>query len=154
MIGDTCVVHDDARSLHEVAMRLDFALKLGTIGSVLVGAVAVYIAFGNNSRQIGAPIFLSYSDRIHHLRQTRLFDVDRHHWPRQTDEADDIRHAISPPIGLSSNAARCAVTAMSRPQYGRFGRLISSGFRVRRHFKTKGPRYDGILKSTGISRLG
>jgi hypothetical protein len=69
-------------------------LKLVTMVSVLVGAVAVYIAFGNNSRQIGAPIFLSYSDRIHQLRQTRLFDVDRYHWPRQTDEADDIRHAI------------------------------------------------------------
>ncbi len=75
-------------------MLLDVALKLVTIVSVLVGGVAVYIALRNNSRQIGAQIFLTYSSRIHYLRETRLFDVDLHHWPRQTDEAENIRHAI------------------------------------------------------------
>jgi hypothetical protein len=50
-------------------MILDIALKLVTIVSVLVGAVAIYIALRNDSRQIGAHIFLTYADRIHDLRR-------------------------------------------------------------------------------------
>ena len=47
---------------------IDLVLKLITIGSVITGAIAVYIAIRNNSRQVGAQIFLAYSDRVRGLR--------------------------------------------------------------------------------------
>ena len=43
-------------------------LRFVTLGSVLIGAAAIYTALRNNTRQLGAQIFLSYSDRIHQLR--------------------------------------------------------------------------------------
>ncbi len=46
----------------------DLILKFITIGSVLTGGIAIYIAVRNNSRQVGAQIFLAYSDRIRALR--------------------------------------------------------------------------------------
>ena len=47
---------------------VDLILKFITIGSVVTGGIAVYIAVRNNSRQVGAQIFLAYSDRIRALR--------------------------------------------------------------------------------------
>jgi len=47
---------------------IELVLRFVTLGSVLVGAAAIFIALRNNTRQLGAQIFLSYSDRIHKLR--------------------------------------------------------------------------------------
>ena len=49
---------------------IDLVFKFVTIGSVLTGGIAGYIAIRNNSRQVGAHIFLAYSDRIRNLRVT------------------------------------------------------------------------------------
>lgn len=49
---------------------VDLLLKFFTIGSVLMSGIAIYIAVRNNSRQLGAHIFLTYSDRIRDLRVT------------------------------------------------------------------------------------
>jgi len=48
---------------------LDLVLKLVTLASVLIGAVAIYTAIRNNNRQMGAQIFLEYSDRIRAVRR-------------------------------------------------------------------------------------
>lgn len=37
---------------------------------MLVGAAAIYTAVRNNTRQLGAQIFLSYSERLHKLRRS------------------------------------------------------------------------------------
>jgi hypothetical protein len=58
---------------------LDNILKLVTIGSVLTGGIALYIAIRNNSRQVGAQIFLTYSDRIRTLR----LELGADDYPRQ-----------------------------------------------------------------------
>jgi hypothetical protein len=75
---------------------VDIILKCVTIWSVMVGAIAVYIALRNNSRQLGAQIFLNYSDRIHKLRQTIPLDVDV---SKPLDDirepSHDVRRAIS-----------------------------------------------------------
>jgi hypothetical protein len=47
---------------------MDVILQFVTLGSVIIGAAAIYIAVRNNSRQLGAQIFLAYSQRIHALR--------------------------------------------------------------------------------------
>jgi hypothetical protein len=47
---------------------LELILRFVTLGSVLIGAAAIFIALRNNTRQLGAQIFLSYSERIHNLR--------------------------------------------------------------------------------------
>jgi hypothetical protein len=47
---------------------VDLVLKFITIGSVITGGIAIYIAVRNNSRQVGAQIFLAYSDRIRAFR--------------------------------------------------------------------------------------
>jgi hypothetical protein len=39
-------------------------LKFVTLATVIVGAIAVYTAIRNNSRQMAANIFLNYSDRV------------------------------------------------------------------------------------------
>ena len=39
-----------------------------TLGSVCVAALAAYIAVRNNSRQLGAQIFLAYSNRVREIR--------------------------------------------------------------------------------------
>jgi len=50
------------------ARLVELILRFVTLGSVLVGAAAILIALRNNTRQLGAQIFLSYSERIHKLR--------------------------------------------------------------------------------------
>lgn len=47
---------------------IELILRFVTLGSVLVGAAAIFIALRNNTRQLGAQIFLSYSERMHKLR--------------------------------------------------------------------------------------
>ena len=57
---------------------LDHILKFMTLGSVIIGAIAVYTALRTNNRRLGADIFLRYSDRISNLRRslpaTSFFD--------------------------------------------------------------------------------
>jgi hypothetical protein len=47
---------------------VDLILKAVTFGTLLVGAIALYVAVRNNSRQLGAQIFLAYSNRIREIR--------------------------------------------------------------------------------------
>ena len=53
---------------------LDIVLKLVTLVSVLIGAIAIYTAIRNNNRQMGAQIFLEYSDRVRILRRGWAYD--------------------------------------------------------------------------------
>jgi hypothetical protein len=48
---------------------LQHLLNFVTLGSVCVAAIATYITVRHNSRQLGAEIFLSYSDRVRELRE-------------------------------------------------------------------------------------
>jgi len=59
---------------------VDLLIKCITIASVLTSGIAIYIAVRNNSRQVGAQIFLSYSDRIRDLRVS----LGEDNFPRQT----------------------------------------------------------------------
>ncbi len=56
------------RAKQRGARLIELILRFVTLGSVLVGAAAIFIALRNNTRQLGAQIFLSYSERIHNLR--------------------------------------------------------------------------------------
>lgn len=47
---------------------LDTVLKFVTLGTVVVGSLAVYTALRNNGRQVGVQIFLNYSERVQSLR--------------------------------------------------------------------------------------
>jgi hypothetical protein len=49
---------------------LDHILKFMTLGTVIVGSIAVYTALHTNNRRLGADIFLRYSDRISDLRRS------------------------------------------------------------------------------------
>jgi hypothetical protein len=46
-----------------------------TMGSVVVGGVAVYTAIHNNSRALNAQIFLTYSDRLQSIRRSMREDL-------------------------------------------------------------------------------
>jgi hypothetical protein len=48
---------------------LDHVLKFVTLGTVIISAIAIYIALHTNNRRLGADIFLKYSDRISGLRR-------------------------------------------------------------------------------------
>jgi hypothetical protein len=48
----------------------DHILKFMTLGTVIVGSIAVYAALHTNNRRLGADIFLRYSDRISDLRRS------------------------------------------------------------------------------------
>jgi hypothetical protein len=47
---------------------LDQLLRFVTVGSLLIGVLAVYFTVHNNTRQLGAQIFLAYSDRVRAIR--------------------------------------------------------------------------------------
>jgi hypothetical protein len=47
-----------------------------TLGSVCVAALAAYIAVRNNSRQLGAQIFLAYSNRVREIRGKIALDAE------------------------------------------------------------------------------
>lgn len=48
---------------------LDHILRFMTLGSIIVGSVAIYTALHTNNRRLGADIFLRYSDRVSDLRR-------------------------------------------------------------------------------------
>jgi hypothetical protein len=48
---------------------LDQILKFMTLGTVIVGSIAIYTALHTNNRRLGGDIFLRYSDRISDLRR-------------------------------------------------------------------------------------
>lgn len=49
---------------------LEQGLKFVAIGSLAIGAIAAYVAVRNNTLQLGAQIFLAYSDRVRAIRQS------------------------------------------------------------------------------------
>ena len=49
---------------------LDHILKFMTLGTLIVGSIAIYAALHTNNRRLGADIFLRYSDRISDLRRS------------------------------------------------------------------------------------
>jgi hypothetical protein len=56
---------------------VDLTLKFATLATLLIGGMAVYIAVWNNSRQLAAHIFLTYSDRLRSLRSSVSYDLSR-----------------------------------------------------------------------------
>lgn len=48
---------------------LDHILRFVTLGTVIVGSIAIYAALHTNNRRLGADIFLRYSDRVSDLRR-------------------------------------------------------------------------------------
>src|SRR5262249_23514238 len=48
---------------------LDHILRFMTLGTVIVGSIAIYTALHTNNRRLGTDIFLRYSDRISDLRR-------------------------------------------------------------------------------------
>ncbi len=74
----------------------DVILKCVTAGSIVTGVIAVYIALRNNNRQIGAQIFLAYSDRIHWLRSSLPIEADIYQMPEKItgEAAEKARRAV------------------------------------------------------------
>jgi hypothetical protein len=58
-------------SLHERRRMqvLDHILRFMTLGTVIVGSIAIYAAIYTNNKRLGAEIFLKYSDRISDVRR-------------------------------------------------------------------------------------
>jgi len=50
-------------------------LNFVELGSLVIGVLAVYFAVRNNTRQLGAQIFLAYSDRVWTIRRAAIFDT-------------------------------------------------------------------------------
>ena len=75
---------------------LDVILKCVTAGSIVTGVIAVYIALRNNNRQIGAQVFLAYSDRIHRLMNSRPIEADIYQMPEKItgEAAEKARRAV------------------------------------------------------------
>jgi hypothetical protein len=48
---------------------IDLILRFMTLGTVMIGCVAILTALYTNNRRLGADIFLKYSDRISDLRR-------------------------------------------------------------------------------------
>jgi hypothetical protein len=48
---------------------IDHILRFMTLGTVMIGCVAILTALYTNNRRLGADIFLKYSDRISDLRR-------------------------------------------------------------------------------------
>ena len=48
---------------------LEHILRFMTLGTVIVGMTAIYVALHTNNRRLGADIFLRYSDRVSDLRR-------------------------------------------------------------------------------------
>jgi hypothetical protein len=80
----------------EEAGVFDVILKCVTAGSIVTGIIAVYIALRNNNRQIGAQIFLAYSDRIHRLRSSLPIEADIYQMPETitAEVAEKARRAV------------------------------------------------------------
>jgi hypothetical protein len=75
---------------------LDHILKLVTLASVIVGATAIYIALRNHSRQLGAQIFIAYTDRLLKLRRMLTIEADVYRLSWAAEEALTVaeRHAL------------------------------------------------------------
>lgn len=58
------------RSIRERDSMLEHLVNYVTLGSVCVAGLAAYIAVRNNSRQLGAQIFLAYSNRVREIRES------------------------------------------------------------------------------------
>jgi hypothetical protein len=54
---------------------LEHILKYMAAGSLVIGVLAIYFTVRNNTHQIGAQIFLSYSDRVWTIRRAAIFDT-------------------------------------------------------------------------------
>jgi len=73
---------------------LDHILRFMTLGTVIVGSIAIYTALYTNNRRLGAEIFLKYSDRISDVRRnlpTAAFDG--HDAPCTLDMTPEERRA-------------------------------------------------------------
>ncbi|MEI9930171.1 MAG: hypothetical protein WDM89_06385 [Rhizomicrobium sp.] len=53
---------------------IEHLLRFVAVGSVVIGAVAIFITVRNNSLQLGAQIFLAYSDRVRAIRRGAMFN--------------------------------------------------------------------------------
>jgi hypothetical protein len=116
----------------------DLILKFITIGSVLTGGIAIYIAVRNNSRQVGAQIFLAYSDRI---RALRVALGDENYPPRALLEATFLIFEFYSlrRKGYVSNAIwsiwESDITRLlNRPSFQREWATISGRFDTHPHF--------------------
>jgi hypothetical protein len=54
---------------------LDHLLSFVTVVSVCIAALATYITVRNNNRQLGAQIFLAYSNRVREIRQAAVLNT-------------------------------------------------------------------------------
>ena len=54
---------------------LEHLLSFVTVGSVCIAALATYITVRNNNRQLGAQIFLAYSNRVREIRQSAVLNT-------------------------------------------------------------------------------
>ena len=55
---------------------IEHLVNFVALGSVCVAALAAYIAVRNNSRQLGAQIFLAYSNRVREIREAIAHNTD------------------------------------------------------------------------------
>jgi hypothetical protein len=117
---------------------LDQILKLLTAGSVFVGAIAVYIALYNNSRQLGAQIFLTYSDRVHLIR--RSLSPDSYNLAFPGDASAE----------LSSEARRAVVEATFL--IFEFYELRRHGYVARRIWRVWEPNIVQLLRTSAFQR--
>jgi hypothetical protein len=81
----------------EIAV-LDHILRFMTLGTILVGVIAIYTALHTNNRRLGADIFLRYSDRVSDLRRslptTAFFDGGLSANLEMTPEERRIAHEV------------------------------------------------------------
>jgi hypothetical protein len=54
---------------------IEHLLSFVTLGSVCIAGIATYITVRNNNRQLGAQIFLAYSDRVREIRQSAVLNT-------------------------------------------------------------------------------
>ena len=77
---------------------LDHILRFMTLGTILVGVIAIYTALHTNNRRLGADIFLRYSDRVSDLRRslpmTAFFDGSASANLEMTPEERRIVHEV------------------------------------------------------------
>jgi len=59
----------------EAAVVLELILRFVTLGSVMTSLIAIVVALRAHNRQLGAQVFLNYSDRIHSLRRSFLTET-------------------------------------------------------------------------------
>jgi hypothetical protein len=55
---------------------LEHILRFVTVASVGIAVIATYISVRHNTRQLGAQIFLAYSDRVRAIRESAALTTD------------------------------------------------------------------------------